>query len=153
MFQGHADTSIDEKGRIIIPAKFRKHILPEANNVMYITLGRDRCIWLFPSYEWIKVLETIRETNPYTEDEVLMRRQMLYHTDELLIDTQHRILLPQTLLNEAGIKKEVLLLGQIERIEIWNPDEYRKYLKKGKDTYESVMQKVMSARFGKKEES
>ena len=150
MFQGHANTSIDEKGRIIIPAKFRKHILPDANNTMFITLGRDKCIWLFPSYEWIKVIDTIRSTNPYTESEVLMRRQMLFYTDELTIDSQFRILIPQGLINEAGIKKEILLLGQIERIEIWNPDEYRRYLKQGKESYETVMQKVMSNHFGNK---
>jgi MraZ protein len=122
MFQGHSNTTIDEKGRIIIPAKFRKHILPEANNIMSVTLGRDKCIWLFPSHEWLKVIETIRSTNPYTQDEVSMRRQMLFDTDELSIDSQHRILIPIELLKKAGIKKDILMIGQIERIEVWNPD-------------------------------
>lgn len=144
MFQGHSNTTIDEKGRIIIPAKFRKHILPEANNVMSVTLGRDKCIWLFPSHEWLKVIETIRTTNPYTQDEVSMRRQMLFDTDELSIDSQHRILIPQELLKKAGIKKDVLLIGQIERIEVWNPDIYEKYLKESPESYEEVMQKVMT---------
>jgi MraZ protein len=147
MFQGHSNTTIDEKGRIIIPAKFRKHILPEANNVMSVTLGRDKCIWLFPSHEWLKVIETIRSTNPYTQDEVSMRRQMLFDTDELSIDSQHRILIPLELLKKAGIKKDILLIGQIERIEVWNPDIYEKYLKESPETYEDVMQKVMTKHY------
>jgi|SRR4030095_2654466 MraZ protein len=144
MFQGNVNTSLDEKGRVIIPAKFRKHILPEANDILNITLGRDNCIWLFPSNEWNKVLLTISSTNPYTDEEVEMRRRMLFHTDDIAIDSQHRILLPQKLLAITGIKKDVLILGQIERIELWSPKVYDDYIKSRTDTYENVMQKVMS---------
>lgn len=118
--------------------------MPEANNQLNVTLGRDKCIWLFPSYEWQNVLQTLNNVNPYTKDEVAMKRQMLFYADELIIDSQHRILIPQELLQIVKIKKEVLLLGQLERIELWNPEEYDKYLKASPDTYEDVMQKVMS---------
>jgi MraZ protein len=144
MFQGHANINLDEKGRIIIPSKFRKHILPEANGILNVTLGRDKCIWLFPSYQWQNVLITLNEVNPYTKDEVAMKRQMLYYADELTADSQHRLLIPQELLQMVNIKKEVLLLGQLERIEIWNPTVYADYLKDNSDSYEDVMQKVMS---------
>ncbi len=144
MFQGHANINLDEKGRIIIPSKFRRHILPEANGILNVTLGRDKCIWLFPSYQWQNVLVTLNEVNPYTKDEVAMKRQMLYYADELSVDSQHRLLIPQELLQMVNIKKEVLLLGQLERIEIWNPKVYEDYLKGNSDSYEDVMQKVMS---------
>lgn len=150
MFQGHANTTIDEKGRLIIPAKFRKHIPAEANNVMNVTLGRDNCVWLFPSTEWMKVMETLRGTNPYTQDETAMRRQMLFHTDEITVDSQHRLLVPQELVKLVGIKKDVLVIGQIERIELWNPDSYEKYLKGNPDSYEDVMQKVMEKHYSSK---
>lgn len=152
MFQGHANTTIDEKGRIIIPAKFRRHIPAEANSVMNLTLGRDNCIWLFPSNEWVKVLETVKGTNPYTQDEVSMRRQMLFYTDEITVDSQNRILIPQQTLKLVGIKKDVLIIGQIERIELWNPDAYGKYLKGSPDSYEDVMQKVMSKMYNNNSE-
>ncbi len=151
MFQGHSNTTIDEKGRIIVPAKFRKHILPEANGVLNVTLGRDKCVWLFPSYEWTKVLQTVQSTNPFTTDEVSMRRQMLYYADDLTVDSQHRILIPQEMLKIVGIKKDVLLLGQIERIEVWNPEAYEKYLKDSPESYEGVMQKVMTKLYTKNE--
>ena len=144
MFQGHSNINLDDKGRIIIPSKFRRHIMPEANNQLNVTLGRDKCVWLFPSYEWQNVLQTLNNVNPYTKDEVAMKRQMLFYADELTIDSQHRILIPQELLQIVNIKKEVLLLGQLERIELWNPEEYDKYLKGNPDSYEDVMQKVMS---------
>jgi MraZ protein len=144
LFQGHVNTVVDDKGRIIIPAKFRKHVLPEANGIINVTLGRDNCIWLFPSNEWNRVLKTISSTNPYTDEEVENRRRMLFHTDDISIDSQHRILLPGELLEEVGIKKDVLLLGQIERIEVWDPEIYKKYMTSRPDTYENVMQRVMT---------
>ena len=144
MFQGHASINIDDKGRIIVPAKFRKHISPEANNIMNATLGRDNCIWLFPSHEWTKLLQTLDKVNSYTKDEVAMKRHMLFYADECVLDTQHRILVPQQLLQIVNIKKDVLLIGQLERIELWNPANYEKYLKGNTETYEDVMEKVMS---------
>ncbi len=144
MFQGHVNTSLDDKGRLIIPAKFRKHILPEANNTMNITRGRDKCIWLFPSNEWSRVLHALQSTNPYSDEDVELRRQMLFYPDDLTIDSQHRILIPQGALTATGIKKEVLLLGQIERIEIWDPENFESYMKSRPDSYENVMQRVMS---------
>jgi len=144
MFQGHVNTVVDDKGRLILPAKFRKHILPEANGIINVTLGRDNCIWLFPSNEWSKVLKTIGSTNPYTDEEVENRRRMLFHTDDISVDSQHRILLPGELLEAVGIKKDVLLLGQIERVEVWDPEAYKKYMASRPDTYENVMQRVMT---------
>ncbi len=97
----------------------------------------------------MKVLETVRSTNPYTDDEVLMRRQMFFYADELTVDSQHRILIPQEMKDIVGIKKDILLIGQLERIELWNPDTYNKYLKGSPDTYEGVMQKVMTKLYTK----
>jgi MraZ protein len=143
MFQGHAIINIDDKGRIIIPSKFRKHISSEANNLLYVTSGRDNCLWLYPSDQWNKLVKTIERINAFTNDEIAMRRQMLFYTEECAIDNQHRILIPQNLLTRIGVQKEILLIGQLERIELWNEEEFQKYLKGRPDSYEDVMDKVM----------
>jgi MraZ protein len=143
MFQGHAIINVDDKGRIIIPSKFRKHISADANNLMIVTLGRDNCLWLYPSDEWNKLTKKIEKINPFTKQETLMRRQMLFYTEESQIDSQHRILIPQKLYEKVGIKSEVLLLGQLDKIELWNEDTYNKYLEQSPETYEDVMDKVM----------
>ena len=144
MFQGHAKNNLDDKGRIIIPSKFRKHITSEANNLMFVTLGRDNCLWLYPSNEWNILLKKIENLNPFLKDEIAMRRQMMYHAEECLIDSQHRILIPQSLLQKVKIQKEVLLIGQLEKIELWNEENYSKYLADTADSYEDAMEKVMS---------
>lgn len=143
MFQGHSVSSLDEKGRIIIPSKFRRHITSEANNIMFVTLGRDKCLWLFPSYEWNKLLNTLGKINPFTRSEIMMRRQLLKPVEELSIDSQHRILIPQTLLQQVEIKKEVLLIGQLDKIELWNESVYNSYVESSQESYEDVMDKVM----------
>ena len=143
MFQGNAKSNFDEKGRIIIPSKFRRHITSEANNTLYITLGRDNCLWLFPSYEWTKLLKILSKINPVTQSEVRMRRQLLKPVEELTIDSQHRILIQQNLLQQVEIKKEVLLIGQLDWIELWNEETYNKYIDEGPESYEDVMDKVM----------
>lgn len=144
MFQGHAKNNLDDKGRIIIPSKFRKHITSEANNLMFVTLGRDNCLWLYPSNEWNILLKKIENLNPFLKDEIAMRRQMMYHAEECIIDSQHRILIPQSLLQKVKIQKEVLLIGQLEKIELWNEENYTKYLADTADSYEDAMEKVMS---------
>jgi MraZ protein len=143
MFQGHSISNFDDKGRIIIPSKFRKHITSEANNIMYVTLGRDKCLWLFPSYEWTKLLKTLGRINPFTKSEIMMRRQLLKPVEELTIDSQHRILIPQNLLQQVEIKKEVLLIGQLEKIELWSEKVYNSYVESSSESYEDVMDKVM----------
>ncbi len=144
MFQGHSVGNLDDKGRLIIPSRFRKHISAEANNLMYVTLGRDNCLWLYPSYEWNKLVKTLERLNAFTKDVIDMQRQLLYPAEECPIDSQHRILISQELLEKVGIKKEALLIGQLERIELWNKDAYEKYLKSNGNKYEEVMEKVMS---------
>lgn len=144
MFQGHAINNLDDKGRIIIPSKFRKHISSEANNLMNVTLGRDNCLWLYPSNDWNILLKKIESLNPFLQDEINMKRRMMYYADDCPIDSQHRILISQSLLQKVEIKKEVLLIGQLDKIELWDPENYEKYLKEFPDSYEDVMQKVMS---------
>ena len=100
-------------------------------------------MWLYPSDQWTKLVKQIEKINAFTNDEIAMRRQMLFYTEECSIDSQHRILIPQKLLDKVAIGKEVLLIGQLERIELWNEEQFQNYLKGRPDNYEDVMDKVM----------
>jgi MraZ protein len=111
---------------------------------MFVTLGRDNCLWLYPSYEWNNLLKKIESLNPFLKDEIAMRRQMMFYAEECPIDSQHRILIPQSLLLKVEIKKEILLIGQLDKIELWNNENYEKYLNDFPESYEDVMEKVMS---------
>lgn len=143
MFQGSVIQSLDDKGRLIIPVKFRKHIPSEANAKVHVTLGRDSCLWMYDDLQWLKLTDKLSTLDEYAKDDTMMLRQFLYHADEYQIDTQHRILLPQKVLQVVNIKKEVLLIGQLNKVEIWNPETFDLYLQSSGLSYEDVMEKVL----------
>lgn len=146
-FKGSFNYTIDSKGRINIPAKMRKNLAPEANNSFVITRGFEPCVFVYANDEWMKreaEIGKLQQTNP--QDRFFTRMLLQYATDAEL-DGQSRIVLPKELILYAKIENEVFILGVFDRIEVWNPDEYKKYLDGQKEDYLTVASKV----FEKKE--
>lgn len=110
---------------------------------MIVIPGRDKCLWLYPSNEWNRLTGKLIRQNTFTANVIAMQRQMLSQLEECSIDSQHRILISQNLLQKVSIKKEVFLIGLLNRIEMWNEAEYNKYLKGLDRSYEDVMELVM----------
>lgn len=133
-FLGKHKHTIDAKGRLSIPSKFRK----ATGEVFVLTLGLDKCLFFYPADEWrnvVKELRTLRFTNRKTR---FFTRQIASHACEVTVDGHGRIMVPQELRDLAGLEKDVLVVGAVERIEIWNPDEYAKYNNEFGLTYEQV---------------
>jgi MraZ protein len=146
-FKGSFHYTIDNKGRINIPAKMRKNLAPEANNSFVVTRGFESCIFVYPNDEWAKretEIGALQQTNP--QDRLFTRLLLQYATD-VELDGQYRIVLPKELIQYAHIENDVVILGVFDRIEIWNPDEYKKYLDAQQEDYLTVASKV----FEKKE--
>jgi MraZ protein len=134
---------VDNKGRINIPARLRKYVSPEANDTFVITRGYDACLFVYPLDEWNKLEQSIRglaSTNPKHR---YFMRTLLERATECQLDGQSRITIPKDLLQFAGIEAEVVILGVLERIELWNPATYREYVRAQSDSYESVAQTVL----------
>lgn len=126
---GEALHSMDHKGRVFVPAKYRRLLVPEDNLTMVITRGLDRNLLLFPYTVWNKYVERLLQL-PYSNIEVRNRiRVLTSRAEEVPIDGQGRIMLPRPLLEFAGIKKEVLFIGMLDKIELWNPEIYREFEK------------------------
>ena len=143
MFQGHSIGNLDAKSRLIIPVKFRKYIKPEAQNKVVLTRGFDKCISVYPLNIWEKVKERLAEKfNTFNSEQRLFLREYLMYVNECEFDSQHRILIPAQLVQFANIKKEILILGLLNKIELWNPEESKKYEKKQPESYEAIAQKV-----------
>ena len=122
MFKGEYNHTIDEKGRLIIPAKFRE----ELGNEFVVTRGLDGCLFGYNNSEW-EVFEGKLRALPLTnKDARAFQRYMLTGAASVEIDKQGRILLPQSLRTFAGLEKDVVLIGVAGRIEIWNKDIYEK---------------------------
>ncbi|GAB4293139.1 MAG: division/cell wall cluster transcriptional repressor MraZ [Ignavibacteriaceae bacterium] len=144
MFRGQYSYSIDSKGRISIPAKLRKHLSPEANDSFILTRGTSECIDVYPMDQWNQMEEKLINLNPFNPDDLKFIRMISQYATDVTLDSQSRILIPQNLLDYAGIKDEVLILGALKKIEIWNPQKYNEYLDNINETYEQIAAKVMA---------
>lgn len=117
---GEYSHSIDEKGRLIIPSKFRE----ELGDSFVLTRGLDGCLFVYPKTEW-DILETKLRSLPLTNKNARMITRFLVSgaaTCEL--DKQGRILVPSALREYAHLEKEVVLTGNLERIEIWDKERW-----------------------------
>jgi MraZ protein len=144
MFRGQFTYSIDAKGRISIPAKLRKQMSPEANDSFVMTRGVSSCIDIYPLNEWNQIEEKLLKLNQFQPDDVRFVRMFTQYAIEDTMDSQSRILVPQNLIEYAKIEKEVLILGVLKKIEVWNPKIYEDYLSQSPETFEQIAAKVMA---------
>ncbi len=143
-FKGSYEYSIDSKGRINIPAKLKKYVSPEANDTFVVTRGFEKCVYVYPADEWSKYEQMIRALSPTDPQHRFFIRVLLQQAVESQLDGQSRITIPKDLLLFAAIDSEVLILGALEHIEVWNPKEYKKYLAAQENSYEDVAKSVLN---------
>ncbi|MBO6260688.1 MAG: division/cell wall cluster transcriptional repressor MraZ [Lachnospiraceae bacterium] len=116
MYKGDYVHTIDEKGRIIIPAKFREQL----GSGFVITKGLDRCLWMLDAESWNKLEYKLRGMDVMKGAGRQLQRHFSASAIDGETDKQGRILLPPSLRTYAQLDKEVLVCGMINRIEIWN---------------------------------
>ncbi len=120
MFMGEYSHSIDAKGRLIIPAKYREQLGKE----FVVTKGLDGCLFVYPLTEWHSIEEKFREVPLTTKDARKFSRFFFAGAASVELDSQGRVLLPQVLRSFAEIEKDVVLVGVLNRIEIWDKTKW-----------------------------
>ena len=149
MFKGHAICNLDNKSRLVLPAKFRKYIQTEADNKVVLTRGVPECILVYPVNIWDMVQTKLMNYNYFVPDERSFIKELLYYANDVELDSQHRILLPSPLIEFAKIKKEVVVTGMIDKLEIWDPEMMRAEDVKQTKTYGEIAQKVTESIYSK----
>lgn len=142
-FKGSFTHSVDEKGRVSLPAKMRKCVSPDANETFVITRGFEKCLFVYPNDEWNKIESTLRKLSSYDPEHRRFVRIFLEPAVEAQLDLQARISIPQDLREYAEIRGEVRVIGALDRIEIWSPAVYDDYKNKQSESYESIAARVM----------
>lgn len=142
-FKGQETYSVDAKGRVNIPAKMRRVLEPEAQDTFVLTRGTDRCIVAYPLNEWRRYEERFAQLNQYDERHRFFLRMILSWCEEVELDPQQRISIPRRLLEFAGIESKVTIVGMMDHIELWNPEEFERYLAGFNESYEQVAATVM----------
>jgi MraZ protein len=143
-FIGDYQCKVDAKGRIILPMAFRKQMPAEAQDRFVVRKDIfENCLVLYSADDWDRQLEKIRrKMNPYNREQNMFRRNFFIGTLELALDTSNRILIPKRLLDQIGAKRDVVLAGQDERIEIWAADVYEK-IEMPADDFANLAEKLM----------
>lgn len=120
MFLGEYGHTIDDKGRLTLPAKYRAEL---ASGVV-VTRGLDKCLFVFPMDEWKKLSEKVSAL-PLTDTSARDFRRLLFSgATDAELDKQGRVLLPQYLRDYAGLNGNVVVAGLNTHMEIWNPDTW-----------------------------
>jgi MraZ protein len=124
-FSGKYYYTVDPKGRIIIPAPFREIVTSNYSSKLYITNAPfDKCLYIYPMEEWNKLQEQVR-TKPRSDEAIrFFLRRVVASAVETEMDKQGRILVPAALREDANINSNVVMAGQIERIELWDRNEW-----------------------------
>lgn len=144
MFIGSFKYSVDSKGRVSIPAKLRKYLTPEANDTFILTRGTAQCIDVYPMDNWKELAANkLNQLNSFDPKEAMFIRMFLQEAAEDKLDSQSRLLIPKTLIDYAGIEKDIFILGAVKKIEFWNPGKYEEYLKENVQSYEQIANEVM----------
>lgn len=120
MFMGEYSHNIDAKNRLIMPAKFREQL----GDKFVATKGLDGCLFVYPISEWETIESKFREIPLTTKDARKFSRFFFAGAAECEIDKQGRVLIPGVLKEYAGLEKDVVLVGVLNRIEIWAKDKW-----------------------------
>lgn len=138
MFIGEYQHTLDDKGRIIIPSRFREDL----GDGFVMTKGLDNCLFVYPKSEW-KVLEEKLKTLPLTNrDARAFIRFFFSGATECILDKQGRVLIPVNLREHSRLDKDAVVIGVATRMEIWSKDEWDSYNDDDNLSYESIAEKM-----------
>ena len=138
MLLGEYKHTVDTKGRIAIPAKFREKISAGA----IITRGIDNCLFLFAVKDWEALASKLTALPLAQANSRAFVRLMLAGAMDVALDNQGRILIPDYLRKYAGFKREVVIAGLVNRIEIWDAGEWERYKQKTESASEEIAEKL-----------
>lgn len=119
MFMGTFDHSIDTKGRVIVPAKFREAL----GDSFVVTLGLDGCLFVYPEEEWRDFVKQLKEL-PGSKEARKLQRYFMAGAAPCDVDKQGRVLIPSSLREKAGLEKDIVFVGVMSKIEIWSKERW-----------------------------
>lgn len=138
MFIGEYTHSLDTKGRMAVPAKFR----PKISNEAIITRGLDSCLFIFTKADWEELAKKLVALPLAQANSRAFARLMLAGAMEAELDAQGRILIPDYLRAYAGLKKEAVVAGLYNRIEVWDTEAWAAYKRKTEGNSEEIAEKL-----------
>ncbi len=127
MFSGSFDHNIDKKGRVSIPAKFRETLVKKYGSRGITLINHKGCLLVYPKKVWEKMIEQCDSLNPFDPKVLNFQRSFFAMAHELEVDSQGRVLVPSKLRDQAGLEKEVVIVGSANKFEIWDKGSWEAF--------------------------
>ncbi len=140
---GEYQHSVDTKGRLIVPSKFREDL----GNTFVITRGLDNCLFGYPMDEWRKLEEKLKQLPMTKKDARAFARFFFSGATEVEIDKQGRINIPSPLATYANIEKECVVIGVSSKIEIWAKEAWATYFNEAEDSFNDIAENLIGFDF------
>lgn len=140
---GEYQHSVDAKGRLIVPAKFREAL----GETFVVTRGLDNCLFGYPMNEWRKLEEKLKGLPMTKKDTRAFARFFFSGATEVEIDKQGRINIPSTLITHAHLEKDCVVLGVSNRIEIWAKDAWETYFNESEQSFNEIAENMIGFDF------
>ena len=151
-FSGEFRISLDPKKRINIPAAVRKILPAESDGKLVFTRGFEGCVYMFPGIEWKRLTEKLMTLNSFDVNVRNFTRVFVGSAHTISMDSQGRVLLPESIIEMANINKDILLQGSLNKWEVWNPEMYQNYLTSNNIKIENLAEQInFSALFNREE--
>jgi MraZ protein len=142
MFRGRFEHSIDGKGRVSIPAKFREILKREYGSDQLIMTIFDNCLVTYPLAEWQAFEEKLKEFSQLKKEAKSFLRYFYSGAMECAIDDHGRILIPSQFRDYADLNKEIVFVGVMNRFEIWNKAVWEEEFKTYKETFDEISESI-----------
>jgi MraZ protein len=143
MFMGEYQHSIDEKGRIIIPAKFRDSL----GSHFVVTRGLDQCLFVYAMEEWAIMEQKLKALPLMKSDARAFTRFFFSGATECELDKQGRVNIPNTLVDHAKLAKDCVVIGVSNRVEIWSKEMWEGYSQQSEASFNEIAEKLVDFNF------
>lgn len=134
-FRGASNLSLDDKGRMTIPSRYRELIANACDGNLVMTADPDECLLLYPYEEWLDVEKSLAALPSLNKQARSLKRLLIGYAHEVSMDKNGRLLLPPPLRDFANIEKQIVLIGQSNKFEIWNDDQWQASTKEWVDDH------------------
>jgi MraZ protein len=144
-FLGEYESTIDPKGRFLLPSGFKKQLPEDSSNRFIINRGFEKCLTLYPLKSWEPIFAEISRLNDFDPKVREFRRYFLNGATMMDLDTAGRLLIPQNLKEHAGLEKDIVLVAAVNKIEIWDTKKYQQFFDSfSPEGFSDLAQQVMA---------
>ena len=144
MFYGEYKHNIDIKGRLVLPSKFREAYKDNEIDTFFITRGLDKCIFMFTEREWQLQEQKFKNMSFTKKESRIFNRMFFSGAVDVRPDKQGRFIIPQYLKDYANIKRETMVIGVSNRIEIWDKKTWSDFYKNSDSSFEQIAENLMN---------